>query len=54
MAPIYTNFEGERAPKYRDFFVNFSKKSLKRLFGLFFQKFDCGAENYQNNVFLVL
>ena len=33
LAPIYTNFEGERAPKKRDFFCqNFSKIARKRLF----------------------
>ena len=42
LAPIYTNFEGERAPKKR----NFSKSAQKRLFRLFFQKFACGAENF--------
>ena len=46
LAPIYTNFEGERAPKKRDFFCqNFSKIAQKRLFWLFFQKSACGAEN---------
>ena len=33
LAPIYTNFEGERAPKKRDFFCqNFPKSAQKRLF----------------------
>ena len=33
LAPIYTNFEGDRAPKKRDFFCqNFSKSAQKRLF----------------------
>ena len=46
LAPIYTNFEGERAPKKTRFFCqNFSKSAQKRLFWLFFQKFACGAEN---------
>ena len=46
-APIYTNFEGERAPKKTQFFCqNFSKSAQKRLFWLFFQKFACGAENF--------
>ena len=47
LAPIYTNFEGERAPKKTRFFCqNFSKSAQKRLFWqFFFQKFACGAEN---------
>ena len=46
LAPIYTNFEGERAPKKTQFFCqNFSKIVQKRTFWLFFQKFACGAEN---------
>ena len=46
MAPIYTNFEGERAPKKTRFLCqNFSKSAQKRLFWLFFQTFACGAEN---------
>ena len=45
-APIYTNYEGERAPQKTRFFCqNFSKIAQKRLFWLFFQKFACGAEN---------
>ena len=33
MAPIYSNFEGERAPKKTRFFCqNFSKSAQKRLF----------------------
>ena len=32
LAPIYTNFEGERAPKKRDFLPKFFKKIQKRLF----------------------
>ena len=33
LAPIYTNFEGERAPKKTRFFCqNFSKSAQKRLF----------------------
>ena len=44
---IYTNFEGERAPKKTRFFCqHFSKSAQKRLFWLFFQKFACGAENF--------
>ena len=31
-APIYTNFEGERAPKKRDFFVNIFQKLPKNGF----------------------
>ena len=47
LAPIYTNFEGERAPKKTRFFCqNLSKSAQKRLFWLFFQKFACGAENF--------
>ena len=47
-APIYTNFEGERAPKKRVFFcLNFPKSAQKVLFDLFFfQKIACGAENF--------
>ena len=46
LAPIYSNFEGERAPKKTRFFCqNFSKSAQKRLFLLFFQKFACGAEH---------
>ena len=45
LAPIYTNFEEERAPKKTRFFCqNFSKSAQKWLFLLFFQKFACGAE----------
>ena len=49
-APIYTNFEGERAPKSATFWSKFSKKCLKTPFSvpkiaLFFQSFACGAEN---------
>ena len=44
MAPIYTNFEGERAPKKTRFFCqNFSKSAQRRLFD-FFQNFAGGAE----------
>ena len=32
LAPIYTNFEGERAPKNAIFLSTFSKKSLKTTF----------------------
>ena len=35
LAPIYTNFEGERAPKKRDFFVKIFQKLPKNGF------FDC-------------
>ena len=36
-APIYTNFEGERAPKKTQFFCqNFSKSAQKRFFECFF------------------
>ena len=38
MAPIFANFEGERAPqKTRDFFVKIFQTC-------FFQKFACGAQ----------
>ena len=38
LAPIYTNFEGERAPKKTKFFCqNFSKSAQKRLFDCFFK-----------------
>ena len=47
MAPIYTNSEGERAPKKRDFFVKIFQKVAKNwLFWQFFQKLACGAENF--------
>ena len=37
---------GERAPKKRDFLVKiFQKVTKNAFFGLFFQSFDCGAEN---------
>ena len=39
MAPIYTNFKGERAPKKTRFFCqNFSKSAQKRLFLTVFSK----------------
>ena len=39
LAPIYTNFEGERAPKKTQFFCqNFSKSAQKRLFLTVFSK----------------
>ena len=38
-APIYNNFEGERAPKKRDFFVNIFQKVPKNGF------FDCFFKN---------
>ena len=38
-APIYTNFEGERAPKKRDFFVKIFQKLPKNGF------FDCFFKN---------
>ena len=47
LAPIYTNFEGERAPKKRDFLVKiFQKVPKNAFFGLFFQIFACGAKNF--------
>ena len=46
LAPIYTNFEGERAPKQRAFLVKvFQKVSKNAFFGLFFQYFASCAEN---------
>ena len=47
LAPIYTNFEGERAPKKKRIFLsNFFKNCPKTaFFTLFFQKLACGAEN---------
>ena len=53
ITPIDTNFEGECAPKKRDFFVKvFQKMPKNGFFDLFFQKFGCGAENFgQNRVF---
>ena len=37
-AAIYSNFEGERSPKKRDFFCqNFSTSAQKRLFDCFFK-----------------
>ena len=45
LAPIYTNFEwGARAEKAQFFYQNFPKSAEKRLFGLLFKKFSCGAE----------
>ena len=46
VAPIYTNFEGERALKKRNFLVKFSKKCLKTPFFGLFHKFACCAENF--------
>ena len=51
MTPIYTEFEGERAPKKRNFFQRFSKKGPNGFFDLFFQKFACGAENLAKAAF---
>ena len=47
LAPIYNNFEGERAPKKTQFFLVkiFQKVSENGFFDLFFQKVACGAEN---------
>ena len=45
-APIYTNFEGERAPEKNDFPKNFQKVRKNAFFALFFQNFDCSAENF--------
>ena len=45
MAPIYTNFEGEARQKKPDYLVKISKKSLKRLFGVFFFIFLSAAQN---------
>ena len=43
---MHTYFEGERAPKKRDFFVKIFQKVPKNgFFDLFFQKIACGAEN---------
>ena len=47
LAPIYTNFEGERAPKKTRFFVKvFQKVPKNGFFWLFFQKFACGAVTF--------
>ena len=47
LVPVYTNFDGERAPKKRDFLVNvFQKMPKKYFFFVFFiQNFACGAQN---------
>ena len=46
LAPMYTNFEGERAPKKPNFLVKIFQKVFKNgFFDLFFQKFACGADN---------
>ena len=46
-APIYTNFEGERAPKKNAIFLStFFKKCPKTAFLTVFQKFACGADNF--------
>ena len=46
MAPIYTSFEGGRAPKKRNFLVKiFQKLPKNAYFGLFFPNFACRAEN---------
>ena len=46
-APVYTNFEAERAPKNAIFLSTLSKKCPKTAFltCFFFQKFACSAEN---------
>ena len=48
LAPIYTNFEGgARAKKKRNFSVKvFQKVPKNAFFGLLFQNFACGAENF--------
>ena len=49
LAPIYTNFEGERAPKKNAIFLSkFFKKCPKTAFltVFFFQKFACGATKF--------
>ena len=52
-APIYANFEGECAPKKRNFLVKlFQKLPINAFFGLFFQNFACGAENLVKMGFL--
>ena len=45
-APIYTNFEGDRAPKKNAiFWSNISKLRKNGIFGLFFfQKYACDAK----------
>ena len=46
-APIYTFFEGERAPKKRDFFVSIFQKVPKNgFFDLFFKNFPKSASFY--------
>ena len=40
LAPMYTNFEGEHAPKKRNFLSNFFKKCLKTAFWPFFFRND--------------
>ena len=46
LAPIYTNFDGERAPKKTRLFCQpFSKNAQKCSKGKNFQKFACGPEN---------
>ena len=43
---LFTNFELERAPKKREFFIEILLKTLKRSFGRFFsQKNSCSEEN---------
>ena len=52
MAPKYTNFEGERAQKKKQFFgQNFPKKGLKTPFSARFFYSACGAESLAKTVF---
>ena len=47
LAPIYTNFEGERAPKKRDFFCqNFQKLPENGFSDCFFPKKKKGRQNF--------
>ena len=54
LAPMYANFEGERAPKKRTFFQKVPRKSQNfpisayktPSLACFFQNFACGAQNF--------
>ena len=47
-APIYNSFEGERAPKKKQFFSQSFPKSVQNFFDLVFHKFAYGAEKKLN------
>ena len=52
LAPKYTNFEVGAGAENTRFLVKIPKSAKKRFFGLFFQKFACGALNLVKMGFL--